>query len=192
MSDVGESIGVMSLDTWEDVDFLIERMGRLDMEISSIELDAASELYGIIARYKERVGRIKSERAAIEEIVRDYCEKRKAEFAKKRSRQLNFGRIAFRVAEKLRIPKGKESVVVATLRALGLSECIHVKETVDLNAMKKLDDADLARCGVTREKSDHFRIEPNLDAIAKGIGIQVRHPGDGPAVDMDKVVGAIK
>lgn len=171
---------------------MIERMGRLDMEIAALELDAASELYDIINRYKDRVGRLKSERAAMEESVKGFCEERKAEFAKKRSRQLNFGRIAFRVSEKLRVPKGKEPVVVATLRALGLSECIHVKETLDLNAMKKLDDSELARCGVIREKSDHFRIEPNLDAVAKGLGLEVGKPGEGPRVDLDKVLGAVK
>ena len=123
-------------------------------------------------------------RQELESAISGFCLEHKDEFAKKRSRKLDFGRIAFRVAERIEYLNVLEESVIATLKSLGYPECVKRKESIDKNAVKSLPDNVLAKCGLKRIKDDHFRIEPNLELIAGNIG------KDCPAattIDVEKV-----
>lgn len=176
--------------SWDDVDVLLEAMGRIDLELALIDTDYGTRLMDLLSEYRDRVAGPAAERRGIEEAVREFCGRHKAEFAKKRSRQLYYGKVGYRVAERIAIPKGKEDIVVKTLLALGLTECLRTTVRPDLEAMRKLTDADLARCGARREKTDHFKIEPNLEAVAKKTGKAI-DLGARPAIDLGKLAGAI-
>ena len=100
------------------------------------------------------------------------------------------GRSPSGVAEKLEIPSGLEGAVVATLKRLGLGDCVEVKERIDKAALRKLSDVDLTRCGVRRVSEDHFRIEPNLEFVSEITGRDTPFPA--VTVDMDRLSGAVK
>lgn len=182
--------GGRELADWSDVDRLLEAMGRLDLELAGVEAEMGERLYDLMERYAAKLAALRENRTAIEELATGFCMQRKDEFAKIRSRQFTFGRIAFRVAESIEITKGMEDVVIATLRRLGWDKCIEIKEKVDKNALKKLSDLDLARCGASRRTEDHFRVEPNLDLVAERIGATRTRPA--VTVDLEKLTGAIK
>ena len=182
--------GVRELSDWGDVDRLLEAMGRMDLQIAGIEAEMGEALYDLVERYAAELTAMREHRAVLENSVSAFCQARKNEFAMKRSMQLTFGRIGFRVAESIEVPKGMEDVVIATLRRLGWDECIEIKEKVDKNALKKLSDLDLARCGARRKTEDRFRVDPNLDLVADRIGATRARPA--VTVDLEKLTGAIK
>jgi phage host-nuclease inhibitor protein Gam len=172
------------------VDALVERMGRLDLQLALLDADYNERLYDLLADYRGRAAGILAERAEIQSAIEIFCRERKAEFVRKRSRVLTFGRVSFRVAERIKIPKGKEEIVVKALLALGLTECLRTVQKPDLDAMRKLSDSDLARTGARREKTDHFKIEPNLESIAKETGAEIAPP-DKARIDLGKLVEAM-
>lgn len=178
------------LSTWSDVDGFLELMGRLDLDIAVIEAELGVRLYDLVTQYGEKLVVLKAQREGLESLVADFCLERKAEFAKKRSKQLTFGKIAFRVAERIEVPAGLEPVVIATLKRLGLVECIETREKLIKQALKQLTDNDLAKAGLKRLKDDKFRIEPNLQVVAEKVGKVFETPA--VLVDMEKLAGAVK
>jgi|GEM_PF-1181637 len=188
--DLSITPGVRELADWGDVDRLLEDLGRLDLKMAAIEADMGGRLYDLVKEYSARLTAMRECRAGLEWLAAAFCQSRKSEFAVRRSKQLTFGRIAFRVAESIEIPVGTDAAVIATLRRLGWDDCIEVKEKIDKNALKKLPDNDLARCGARRKTEDRFRIEPNLDLVAERIGAVRERPA--VVIDLEKLAGAIK
>jgi len=188
--DLSITPGVRELADWGDVDRLLEDLGRLDLKMAAIEADMGGRLYDLVKEYSARLTAMRECRAGLEWLAAPLFPSRKSEFAVRRSKQLTFGRIAFRVAESIEIPVGTDAAVIATLRRLGWDDCIEVKEKIDKNALKKLPDNDLARCGARRKTEDRFRIEPNLDLVAERIGAVRERPA--VVIDLEKLAGAIK
>jgi phage host-nuclease inhibitor protein Gam len=180
----------MILNDWADVDRALEKLGRLELGAAEIASEAGRELYDILSRYCAQLAAVQEERGRIESAVTAFCMVRKDEFAKKRSKQLVFGRIAFRVAERIEVPEGLERTVIATLKMLGCEECIETKERLDRNALKKLSDQELARCGVRHAREDHFRIEPNLETVSERMGKSLQAPRFD--IDIEKLARSVR
>lgn len=179
-----------TLETWTDVDGALEEMGRTDLDIAEAEADLGRKLYDLIDIYTAKLSPLRAKRNELESDIAGYCLLKKQEFAKKRSRQFTFGKIAFRVTEKLEIPNGLEAAAVATVKRLGFGDCVEIKERLDKSALRRLSDGDLAKCGVRRIREDHFRIEPNLDFVSEETGRSLA--SRVVTVDMDRLSGAVK
>ena len=180
----------MILNDWQDVDGAVEQIGRIEIESGALASEMGHELYAVLGRYSKELAALGEKKREIESAVGSFCLLRKSEFAKKRSKQLIFGKIAFRVAERIAIPEGFEQTVIATLKMLGRDECIEIKERLDRNGLKKLGDDELARCGARRVKEDHFRIEPNLDAVSEKLGKSLSFPQF--EVDVEKLARSVR
>jgi phage host-nuclease inhibitor protein Gam len=167
------------------VDRLLEELGRTELDLALAEGALAEQLYDLVAKHRDALAEIKTRKASIESAIEAFCQVHKSEFAKKRHKQLTWGRIAFRVASRVVVPKGMQKVIIATLRKLGFDDCVKVEETIDKQALKKLSETDLVKCGARLAKSDHFRIEPNLELIAEQVGRP--YGGRETAIDMDKL-----
>lgn len=159
-----------TISDWKDVDAALKEMGALDIEIAIATAALSERLYRAFANEAQKILALTANRQTIENQVDQFCQGRKGEFAKKRSKTLSFGKVAFKVSERITFPKEMESVVISVLRQLGHEECVNVKETVDKTSVKNLPDLELAKCGITREKEDNFRIEPNISEIAQAVG----------------------
>ncbi|MCE5242481.1 MAG: host-nuclease inhibitor Gam family protein [Syntrophobacteraceae bacterium] len=173
---------------WKDVDGILEQMGRLDLEIGIETAGLAEKLYTLVSEHVAELADLKEKRNALELTVNAFCTLHKSEFAKKRSRQLAFGKIAFRVSERMEFPSDLEAVVISTLKRLGHTDCVNVKETVDKTAVKALEDNELTKCGIRRAKEDHFRIEPNLQVVAEHLGSDLP---PSTRLDLDKIAKLI-
>jgi len=179
----------VKVNDWKDVDAALEEMGLLDIEIGIALASLAENLHSIISKHSAQVGPLQKKREAIEELVNAFCLQNKAEFAKKRSKQLVFGKVAFKVSEKIEFLGALEATVIATLKKLGHTDCVNTRESVDKQAAKQLEDNELTRCGLRRTREDNFRIEPNLKEIAKKIGTDCQ--ATIPRLDLDKIVKLI-
>jgi phage host-nuclease inhibitor protein Gam len=178
------------LGSWTEVDEVLEEIGRVALEILALEAELGMKVLGMVKEYGSSLDSLNRRKSAIESAIEAFCVPRKDEFTGKRSRQFTFGRIAFRLSEKIEIPAGIEGVAIRTLKDLGWNECVEVKERLDRTALKKLTDEHLARCGLKRTVTDRFRIEPNLrlaaEMLGKGCGTS------GVTIDMEKLSGAVK
>lgn len=161
---------MLSVREWADVEGALEEIGMLDLEISELTSALGRKLYELLGEYSGMISELGNRRRAVESAIQLFCLLNKSEFAKKRSRRFHYGRIAFRTAERIEIPDELQTAAVATLKKLGFSECIEIRERLDKSALKKLSDADLARCGIKRLREDHFRIDPDLNLISEKIG----------------------
>lgn len=158
------------LATWADVDRALEAMGRETLEIKVLEAALGEEINAALTRHREALEGARERYATLEERVSTYCIRHKGEFAKKRSKQLTFGGLAFRTAERVEIPEGGEETAIDVLKALGHEGLITVVEKIDKSALKHLDDLTLLQAGIRRHREDRVRVEPNLPLIAERAG----------------------
>jgi len=176
---------------WNNVDKALEEIGIIDLGIGEIASSLGRRLHEILAEHSRELSDLTERRRGLEAAVESFCLINKGEFEKKRSRQFHHGRISFRMAERIEVSEELEDAAIATLKKLGFLECVETRERLDRNALKKLSDSDLARCGIRRTKEDHFRIDPDLKLISEKIGTK------DPAaqlflVDMEKLAKAVK
>lgn len=156
------------LQDWPEVDRVLRRMGEIkialldiegamNLQISKAKTEAVDEATPLEAEYK-----------SLEKKITKFCGGRKEEFAKNRTKTMDFGTVAYRIAKKISIAS-KDSCLAA-LKVLGLDNCINKKETINKEAMESLDDATLVKCGAERKTSDVLKIEPNLTKLRTPVG----------------------
>lgn len=107
-------------------------------------------------------------RKAIETALAAFAVTHKAGFfAKKKSLDLDFGLIGFRMASKLKTAtKTTWAQVLENLKSFRFLDAIRTKEEVDKEVLGSWPDERLATVGVTREVTDEFYIEVKQDAVA--------------------------
>ena len=175
---------------WADVDTALEEIGRVSVEILALEAELGRQIIDLASRYGSSLDALLLRRNGLESLIGGFCTAHRQEFNEKRSRQFTFGRIAFRLSEKIEVPDGLESVAIWTLKGLGWFECVDVKEGLNRNALKKLTDEQLAQCGLRRAVTDRLRIEPNLRLAAERSG--KTSGSQAFSVDRHKLSGAVK
>lgn len=151
---------------WDEVNQCLKRIGELDIMREDLEGTMTLEINQIKERYAGFVEPLVSERREIEALVRAFAESRKDEFVKVRSKELDFGTIAWRVVSSIPLPRAvdKLNAVIRAVKALGWG-CIRVKEELDRESLEKLTDPELARIGLNRKVEDKLRIEPKIETV---------------------------
>lgn len=152
---------------WEEADDALRRMGEITIALTEAGGELTLKINKLKDVFKQSVAGLESERKYLEEQITHFCESKKAEFAKRRSKVLNFGLIGFRITTSVPIPRdrGKLSDLIATLKHLRLSNCIKVEEKIDRDQINILDDGSIAKLGLKKTVKDSFRIQPNLEKI---------------------------
>jgi phage host-nuclease inhibitor protein Gam len=151
------------LTSWDEVDASIRRMGEIDIRIGKAMGDLTLKVNEFKAEVEIKVEAMKKEHQALEQAIAAFCEERKEEFAKKRSKELTFGLIAYKVTTKIAIRSIK--ACVAAMEALGLEKYLRVEKKPDKETMINLDDQTLAKVGASRKTEDNLRIEPYIEKV---------------------------
>ena len=154
---------LLECESWDHVDSSLRRMGEIDIAVEKIQGDMTLKINEIKASAETRAEGLKKERKDHEEAITNFCEKHKDEFMKKRSRELTFGVIAYKVTTKIVIRAKK--ACVAAMEALGLSQYLRVEKEPDKELMLNLDEQTLAKIGATKKTEDKLRIEPAIEKI---------------------------
>lgn len=159
-----------TLASWNDVDNAIKRLGELNIAIAHLEGEVTIAVNAIKEKGKKDAETLVAESESLTRLIEAYCELNKAEFAKKRSKELVFGTVAYRLVKSVSIPRAaaKLEALIKSIKAFGLKSCIKTVETVDKEALAELEDGDLAKLGIKRTVRDSFRIEPNMEKIREG------------------------
>lgn len=157
----------MTINSWNDVDTAIKKIGELNIAITHIEGEATLKTNAIKEEAKAQAQPLNDELESLTKLVEAYCECNKAEFAKKRSKELVFGVVAYRLVTSVSIPRAaaKLEALIKSIKAFGLNCCLKTVEMVDKEALAELQDGDLVKLGLKRSVRDSFRIEPNIEKI---------------------------
>jgi len=155
------------VENWEDADVAIKRMGEIDISLSEINGELTLAVNQLKTSAKQNATGLESERKYLERQITNYCEQQKKEFAKKRSRNLNFGTIGFRITTSVPIPRDKARLadLIGVLKNLRLNTCIKTEQKIDREQIETLEDTTIAKLGLKKNVKDSFRIQPNLEKI---------------------------
>ena len=156
------------IENWDEVDNQLKRVAELEVAIANINGEVTVECNSIKEEAKMRIDPLQVEKEAIEKQITIYCEANKHEFAEKRSKQFNFGEVAYRVSQSLSLPKlkGKVDALIKAIKAYGLKDCIIYEEKIDKEKLCEQDSATLAKLGLEKKTKDNFRIVPYVEKIA--------------------------
>lgn len=160
------------VNSWEQVDDALRRMGEIEIAVTKIGADATLKINEIKDEAKTKAAGLESERKHLEKIVTLFAESRKAEFAKKRSKELNFGTVGYRLVQKVSMPRDKEKVaaLLKSLIAYGHGDCIVYEEKPDKDKIAALADDTIAKLGLKRSTEDSFRIQPKIEKVQEAEG----------------------
>jgi len=158
---------MQEIKTWEDVDLALKELGELEIKknlvegvlnetIAKAKAEAKEELEPVIKRAKE-----------LTKMIEIFAASKKDEFAKKRSKELTFGKVGFRLVTSVPVPRDKQRVeaLIKSLKAFGLDDCVIYEEKPNKDKLKELDDSTLAKLGLEKKVKDSFRVEPFLEKI---------------------------
>lgn len=157
----------MKIDNFEAVDQALKRLCELEVQITHIEGEVTLACNKIKEEFKPQVETLNNEANFIRQEIENFCESNKAEFADKRSKDLVFGTIGYRLSKSVNVPRVKSKVesLIAAIKSFGLRDCLIYEEKPNKEALAELDDGSLVKLGLKRVIKDNFRIEPKIEAL---------------------------
>ena len=158
---------MQEIKSWDDVDVALKELASLEVKRNEIEGELNEKINELKNGAKEQVAPILEQIKHLTKLVELFASSQKQEFAKKRTKELTFGKIGFRLVTSVSIPRDKAKIeaLLKSLKAYGLSDCIKYEEKPDREKLKELDDTTLVKLGLEKKVKDNFRIEPYLEKI---------------------------
>ncbi|WP_334083920.1 host-nuclease inhibitor Gam family protein [Helicobacter typhlonius] len=157
----------MAIQDYESVDKALKRLCELEVKITHIEGEVTLACNKIKEEYKPQVESLNNEANFIRAEIESFCESHKADFADKRSKELVFGTIGYRLSKSVNVPRVKSKVesLIAAIKSFGLRDCLIYEEKPNKEAIAELDEGSLVKLGLKRVVKDNFRIEPKIEAL---------------------------
>ena len=157
----------MRYETFNDVDADLRRLCEIEVEIKAIEGEITLKINELKDAYAEQIALLNNEADFIKQEIEDYCAMNKADFAQKRSKELIFGTIGYRMSQSVSLPRNKDKVeaLIKSIKSYGYKNCIVYEEKPDKDALCELEDRDLVKLGLKRVVKDNFRIEPKIESL---------------------------
>jgi len=155
------------MQNWDDVDAALRELAELEVKVQGIEGEMTEKINAVKEKAKRDSAPLTERIKYITKQIEHFAAAHKEEFAKKRSKELTFGKVAFRLVSSVPVPRDKAKVeaLLKALKAYGHSECITYVEKPDRDRLAELDDATLAKLGLSKKVQDKFRIEPYIEKV---------------------------
>lgn len=154
-----------ALKSWTEVDDVLREIGRIDLEIESMEAEYNRKITDLKEELANQAQPLQERKAFLERLVKEFAETHKDGLDGKKSRELNFGRIGFRQSTKVILRNVK--AIIAALKARGMTDCIVIKEEVSKDTLKKYDPATVEAVGAKIKTEDVFWYEVNRDKLVE-------------------------
>jgi phage host-nuclease inhibitor protein Gam len=153
----------------EEANAYLLQIGRNKIEVGKLEADMNERINSIKLEYDCKAMGLKYDTEQLELAIEQFAESNKQEFINKRSMELSFGTIAYRVVERVNV-RNIKACVNAIKNCFQADEdrqkhYIITDEKPNKDNLKELDAVTLAKFGVTVKKTDQIRIEPNWEKI---------------------------
>lgn len=151
------------------VDNELKRLCEILVNIAEIEGQVSLACNAIKEQYAERIQELNNEANFIKQEIENFCNANKAAFVDKRSKELVFGTIGYRVSKSVSLPRNKDKIesLCESIKKFGFKDCISYEEKPNKEALCELDDIALVKLGLKRVVKDNFRIEPKLESLQR-------------------------
>ena len=138
MSRIKPAATTVVIKSTEEADTVLARIAAHKRRIELIDLSAAEEIDEVKARAAAEAEPIKQEIAGLEQSLLRYADYARDElFRGRKSPQLTFGTIGYRLSTKLKtLPKWTFERVLESLKAGNKTEYIRIKEEVDKERLR--------------------------------------------------------
>jgi len=150
---------LLPVEDWQKADEYISAIGDMQQAINRSQDQSQKR----IDKIKEALAAdVAPRQAAIKMYVRSleaFAESHKTEFGDKRSRALNYGTLGWRKSAAIHTTK-RTLDLIKQFFAKSMRTLVHVKETVNKEALAKLTDEELAKVAARRQGRDTFFVEP--------------------------------
>jgi len=159
MSRVKSAKTVLSIETWEQADELVRRIGDLQGDIAKAEAAAKKKTDAVTAQLAEDV---KSAQEGIEvytESLNAFASANRKEFGAMQSKKLNFGTLGWRKSTIIIVKKATAGLIEALFGKRAASY-LNVKVTPNKEALAKLTDDELLGIQAQRKDKEVFYVEP--------------------------------
>ncbi|MBN2381196.1 host-nuclease inhibitor Gam family protein [candidate division WOR-3 bacterium] len=147
------------INSWRDADRILARLARIHERLGLLRERADERIEIIEQRLGEESSGLLSEAGVLrQEIERFFRCKDDENPEGIRSRTLPSGRIGLRFTDHLEI--NRPEVTMRRLAERGLGDCIRLRQEIDRQALRRLDDATLRSLGVKRLRREVFYAVP--------------------------------
>lgn len=146
--------------SWEDVNTALRRIGELEANLDTLEIEQTQQIAGVKALYQAQAKSLQEQIKGIKYDLKAYTTAHREEI-KGQSKQLPYGSIGFRRSSHVRLPAGKTALmgVVTALRARKMLDCIRITETPDKDALRKYPEAVIKDVGAELQHKDEWWCE---------------------------------
>lgn len=156
-----KSVQASAYKSWEDINEALRQVALAEIEISDLESAMEKQIIGV---KKSAEIEIQPHLDRIKTIVKDieiYVDEHNDELAKKKTVELNFGKVGYRLSTKVTLPKSKEKLqdIIRRLHKLGMKDCVVVKESVNKEVLKQYGEDRVLEVGAGWKQSDEFWCE---------------------------------
>lgn len=145
------------LQSWEAVDQTLAQLADLKRDIALEEAACNEQVDQIKNQAKEKMAPLLERVKAHELQLKEFCDHRKTEFTKVKTKKLTHGSVGYRLSTTVSIPDPIFTCQV--LKQLQLEHCIRTKTEPDKEAIKQLAPEQLAEIGATVKPKNSFGYE---------------------------------
>jgi len=147
---------------WGVADGYVRKVGELQLKINSA-IEAANDDINdrkleLAKETKPLNDRIKLLTASLEA----FCAGNKKDFGKKQSKKITFGLLGWRKSSSIKVSTKRTLELLRNVFKTKAKQYLHVKVTVNKEALVKLTDEQLASVAAQRKHKEVFFVEPDI------------------------------
>jgi len=161
---------LMQIRDWGHADQLVRDIGDCQGAIQKAEEDARKKIESIKAELAIKTKPVQDMTARRIRSLEAFAVTHKNDFEKQKSKKLNFGILGWRKSTLIKVKKNTLELIKQAFSKVKAALYIHVKETINKEALAKLTDEELAEVKARRDSKDVFFVEPDLIKAAEHEG----------------------
>ncbi|PAF51301.1 host-nuclease inhibitor Gam family protein [Helicobacter sp. 13S00477-4] len=157
----------MEIRNYEDINNALKKICECEVGIANIEGEVTLKINEIKEGVREKILELENEKNFLEQEIENFCSANKADFAEKRSKDLVFGTIGYRVSKSVSLPRAKAKVeaLIDAIKKFGFRDCLIYEEKPNKDVLCELDDSSLVKLGIKRVVKDNFKIVSKIENL---------------------------
>lgn len=150
--------------SWDEVNEAMKRLAELNIQKKTLENEQNRQIDEIKKATSLKADEVIKEIKSVEKDIMRFAEQNRAEFTKKRTKVLTFGKIAFRYTKSVWC--GNVPAAVKALKSYALEKYLRIKEELNKELLLEADPMILGKCGIIIKAEDKICVEPDYVKLA--------------------------
>lgn len=152
-----------TIQDWTEADKTLKLIGVIDQKLKAETSEMNQKITSVQEKHQPTIDSLNAEKIGLERNLQLFCEERKDEFGDKKSKELSFGTVAFRLGTgALKTLKGFtwESVKLLVEKSAKFREYIITTTKINKDGLKTdLKEGELAKIGCYIAQEENFYYE---------------------------------